>query len=169
MILGTIVNVPSEAAYEIWNFKSIFCSIVGIIWLLICLRPFSKGFWYGTVQNGIYFLLSCVVYWWLPISWMVKDIYAYTTTIDSNGFYSVNINPDRSIAVFDFDCCSYDGPTDYYYEYQVYAMNDSNSENYVCPSWVFHPGCIPMVPALLHLPALGLVTFVKYKVKRYME
>ena len=167
MILGAIVNVPVDAAYEIWSLKSIFCSVVGIIWLIICLMPFAKGFWHGTLQNGIYFFVGLLIFWSLPNEWMAKHLYAYTT--DTNGFYEVNIDPSRSISKYDYDMASYDGPNDYYYEYKIYAMNDSNSEDYVCPSWFFHPGCLTTTPLLLHLPAIALVAFIKKTANDFVE
>ena len=169
MILAMTVNVPINAAYELWSFKSIFCSVGGIVWLIICLMPFSKGFWHGALQNGVYFFVGCLIFWALPNGWLAKHIYAYTTTYDTNGFMEINLDTSKSISRYDYDMASYDGPDDYYYEYQVYAMNDVNCEGYVCPSWLFHPGCLTTTPLLLHLPAIGLVAFIKDRAKSFIK
>ncbi len=164
-MLAVILDLPSGIAYEMWSIKGIF-SVFGILWLIFCLLPFSKGFWAGVLANGVYFIFACCVYWSLPDSWMSKRIYAYTEIEDPNVISLIyELDPQNSVSLGVYNLHDFESEYTYYYDYQVYAMNDRNSENYVCPSWVFHPGCLTLTPGLLHLPALGVVCLIKGAVK----
>jgi hypothetical protein len=153
---------------DIWSLRACL-SVIGIIYFCICLSMFSKGVLKGVTINCGLLTVGFILLYILtpkPVGFDgPKDGWKYLEPrVFNDEGHSVDLKSLMNVRVIPrIYSKENDRLAGYHIDYEVYAMHDPQSPDYLCSPWIFHPASLVYCPGIFSLPVIVIGSLISKK------